>query len=152
MSRTCEVEFDQEYEGLRCVGVLNQVGHRCGYVGVDNTHPLFGFEYNSKLPKELLYYWEKVKNRPFGKRSIIDVLCCDIENPSVGILFNVHGGITYSGSNSSKYPVESKEKLWFFGFDCAHADDLNNPKSKSYVRSECKSLAKQLIKINKGEK
>lgn len=151
MAKRYEVEFDEEIEDLRCVGIMTQMGHRCGYVGVDNTHPLFGFDYNSRVPKELLYAWEKAKNKPSGKRSVIDIFCCDPENPRVGILFDVHGGITYSGSSDGKYPVESVEKLWFFGFDCNHADDQFDPKSKAYVKKECKSLVKQLVKINKGE-
>lgn len=152
MGKGYEVEFDQEYEGLRYVGITTDLGHRCGYVGVDSTHPLFGFEYNSKLPKELLPLWEEIKNKPAGKRSSIEIFCCDPDNPKVGILFDVHGGITYTGSSNDKYPVESDKELWFFGFDCNHADDQYDRKSQEYVEAECISLAEQLIKINKGEK
>jgi len=150
MAKRYEVEFDEEIKGLRCVGVMTGMGHRCGYVGVDNTHPLFGFDYNSFLPKELLPLWNEVKNKPYGKRSLIDIFCCDPENPRVGILFDVHGGITYSGSSDGKYPVESNERLWFFGFDCNHVDDQYDQKSKAYIKAECESLAEQLIVINKG--
>jgi len=150
MAKRYEVEFDQEHEGLRCVGIMTSMGHRCGYVGVDDTHPLFGFKYTSTLPKELLPMWEKIKTKPAGKRCIIDIFCCDMKNPEVGILFDVHGGITYSGSSEDKYPVESDKKLLFFGFDCSHTDDQYDPKSQEYVEAECLSLAQQLLAINKG--
>lgn len=150
MAKRYEVEFDQEHEGLRCVGIMTSMGHRCGYVGVDDTHPLFGFKYTSTLPKELLPMWEKIKTKPAGKRCIIDIFCCDMKNSEVGILFDVHGGITYSGSSEDKYPVESDKKLWFFGFDCSHTDDQYDPKSQEYVEAECLSLAQQLLAINKG--
>lgn len=150
MAKRYVVEFEKEVDGMLCVGIITTRGYRCGYVGVDNTHPLFGLEYNSSLPKELLPMWEEVKNKPSGKRSIIDIFCCDKDNPKVGILFDVHGGITYSGSSEDKYPVESDKKLWFFGFDCNHADDQFDPKSQEYVEAECLSLAQQLLDINKG--
>jgi hypothetical protein len=148
MDKEYEVEFDQEYKGLRYVGINTVLGHRCGYVGVDSTHPLFGFEYNSKLPKELLPLWEEIKNKHFGKRGILNLFCCDIDE--VGILFDVHEGITYTGSSNDKYPVESDKELWFFGFACNRADDQYDRKSQKYVEAECISLAEQLIKINEG--
>jgi hypothetical protein len=150
MAKRYEVEFDQEYEGLRYVGIITAMGHRCGYVGVDSTHPLFGFEHYNNLPKELLPLWEEIKNEPAEKRSSIEIFCCDPDNPKVRVLFDVHGGITYSGSSKNKYPVESDKELWFFGFDCNHAEDQFDRKSQEYVEAECISLAEQLIKTNGG--
>ena len=94
MTRKYIVEFNKDFKGLRCVGVLYN-GHRCGYVGVPISHPLYNFHYIDKLPKELLYYWEKVKTRPVGKRGVVDLFCCDFSNPHVRIIFDVHGGITF---------------------------------------------------------
>lgn len=39
-----EREFD--YEGLKCLVVGLVQGHRCGYVGIDKSHPLFGKNYH----------------------------------------------------------------------------------------------------------
>ena len=150
MTRKYIVEFNKDFKGLRCVGVLYN-GHRCGYVGVPISHPLYNFHYIDKLPKELLYYWEKVKTRPVGKRGVVDLFCCDFSNPHVGIIFDVHGGITFAASNEDNYPIATDKKLWFFGFDCIHYDDFDKPKSQKYVEKECKKLAKQLIEISKGE-
>lgn len=70
------------------------------------------------------------------------------------ILFNVHGGIIFSGE--LKPPLTG----FWYGFDCAHLDDLMpfhlkkfpqfgiNPsdvyRDINYVKKECESLAKQL--------
>ena len=144
MVKKNEVEFDETIEGLRCVGILTFMGHRCGYVGVDKTHPFYNLNYYDQIPKEFLYLYEEAKEEPIGKRGIIDLFCHDPKNPKIGLLFDVHGGITFSDSSEKGHPVETEEPLWFFGFDCNHYDDYENPKSKVYVRNECKSLAKQL--------
>lgn len=68
---------------------------------------------------------------------------------------DVHGGLTFSGKMYDEFDV------WFFGFDCAHVDDLIpisiyfEPPDKnkvyrnvSYVKSEIIKLAKQLKEYN----
>lgn len=40
------VESDFEHNGLRCVAVLMEMGHRNGYVGVPESHPLYGEFYD----------------------------------------------------------------------------------------------------------
>lgn len=73
-----------------------QLKHLCGYVAVQENHPLFGKHYEN-------------------------------------ININVHGGLTYSDEGNEeiykdkffykpKYDKKSN-KLWWFGFDCAHAYD-----------------------------
>ena len=146
---------------LRCVVIMTDMGHRCGYVGVTNIHPFYGKGYSDPAPIE---EFEKVAEGDIGKRGVIDLICCDPDKPHIGILFNVHGGITYS-AGSDKYPVKSN--LWWFGYDCAHCDDskdlsemsdavreieLQYPtggivRSLDYCIQECESLAEQLMKI-----
>lgn len=71
------------------------MGHWCGYVGVPEGHPLFG------------------------------------QGDSDG-LFAVHGGITFAGACQEDKehgvchaPLPGRpEKVWWLGFDCAHAGDL----------------------------
>lgn len=44
MSYRVEIEFT--HKGLKCVVVaIEDRGHRCGYVGVDNSHPYYGKDY-----------------------------------------------------------------------------------------------------------
>jgi len=163
-----KVEKDWEYKGLRCVVLALEMGHRCGYVGISESHPLYKIVYSTPTPPSLKDKMEKVKEGPIGKRGIIDVIgaSADLNNLKVGLLFDVHGGITYS-DGSDTYPVPDSH-LWWFGFDCAHYGDAKDEsimsekyleierkygfregiiRSLSYCISECESLAEQLEEI-----
>lgn len=141
-----------------CIAIENM--HRCGYVGLPPEHPLHGIEYSQNTPV-LKDAWEKAKTGPVGKRGIIELFCVhgnDEENTHPSLVFDVHGGITYSGGKD--YPIKNKNGLWWFGFDCGHNGDgyfegssmasyLNGPiRSVEYVMKECESLAKQLKDFN----
>jgi hypothetical protein len=68
----------------------------------------------------------------------------------------VHGGLTFSG-----YWQGIERILWWLGFDCGHAWDIDNlpytvptppyvfksNKSQEYVEAETRSLAEQLAKV-----
>lgn len=160
------VERDEVYNGLRCVVIFAEMGHRCGYVGVSETHPLYGIEYSQVIPLSLREKWEKVKKGTIGKRGVISLVTCDDEAPRLDCLFDVHGSLTYSGDGKRKYPVEA-ENTWWFGFDCAHCDDGKDfaaaekygfkihsfwreegiPRSLEYAWQECKNLADQLVEV-----
>lgn len=168
-----KVESDFIHHNLRCVVVMQSMGHRCGYVGVSANHPLYGKSYSDKcLP------FNDIEGQSIGKRGIIPVAFMTVENGLVSpdVYFDVHGGITFAdGGVGSKYPVESD--LWWFGFDCGHCDDGKDLetaykynlmdeetykrlkelesifsdyecRSKEYVENECKSLAEQLTSIS----
>jgi hypothetical protein len=108
-----------------------------------------------------------------GKRNPIDVLLM-ASNPSslnIGHIFDVHGGVTFSGSGQDGYPV--KDELWYFGFDCSHYGDgkdyagaaevglyiqpdpffINQGvvRTKEYVEAECRRLADQLAELVTGK-
>lgn len=133
------VEREFEHCGLKCVVVFQDMGHRCGYVGVTKDHPFYGAFYDD----------ETISN------------------------IDVHGGITYASDGGGQYPIESD--LWWFGFDCAHWQDLSDHKAAlkyfphltetimlrkkvddayktkhgvvrtiKYVREQCRILAEQL--------
>lgn len=170
MSFIVEKEF--EHAGLKCVVTFGDMGHRCGYVGVDKTHPLYGKDYTKYLD---------IKKEDISDREISGIFQAflsaldDDERVRIDTFFNCHGGITFSdGGKDSKYPIESD--LWWFGFDCAHWGDgrdlglaykvfpekrksisysiafdeqfgiLNHHEVRSaeYVEEECKRLAEQL--------
>lgn len=138
-----------------CIAIKSM--HRCGYVGLPFGHPLYNVEYNQNTPllKEM---WEKAKGGPIGKRGIIELFCLnenDEKNIHPSLVFNVHGGLTYSGGRH--YPIKNKNHLWWFGFDCGHNGDgylegnmssfFTGPiRSVEYVMQECESLAEQLKK------
>lgn len=151
--------------GLRAVIIVckredGRRTHRCGYVGVPDSSPLYGKAYNEQLSE---ISKDAVSGQTLGKRSPIIALTAgvgaddgDSVRRSPDILFDVHGGLTYSsGKSSDKYPVAST--LWWFGFDCQHAGDADiepDPRYPSfhdgevrelpYVESECESLAAQI--------
>lgn len=66
-----------------------------------------------------------------------------------GMLFNVHGGITFSDNFDTGG--------YWYGFDCSHCDDLSPSydsfaahreyRDVEYVKAECASLAKQLKQV-----
>ena len=61
----------------------------------------------------------------------------------------VHGGLTYSGpapDNVGKLTKEQR-RLWWLGFDTAHAQDKDHPKDEAYVTVECCRLARQLFEL-----
>lgn len=169
------VESDFEYKGYRCVTTFSDLGHRCGYVGLPEDHPLYKVDYSDKINVT----FDSIEGTPIGKRSPIALfLCTGIESKdriTPELFFNVHGGLTYSGGGKgSDYPVSSD--LWWLGFDCAHAGDRQDYKkmveyfglnarpkhflevdamfsphdgdvirSVEYVQSECRSLVDQII-------
>ena len=117
------VEKEFEHAGLKCVVVMQRAAHRCGYAGIDKKHPLYGKDYNDHLNINM----SEMEGEPIGKRNIISIFAQafdDTEKVRIETFFDVHGGITYAGRGSGKYPIESY--LWWFGFDCAHYNDAKD--------------------------
>jgi hypothetical protein len=153
--------------GLRAVAIIGR-GHRCGYVGVPVTHPLYGVGYNQPCP-HLRTSWEHVVEEPIGDRGIIPLFLLSLRDaerePTPDVVFNVHGSITYSGGGDG-YPVDGDE--WWFGFDCGHHGDAvlleampentrrifqryGNPgvvRDLPFVIDECEKLAVQLVEVS----
>jgi len=166
------VEKDFLYKDLRCVVIMTNMGHRCGYVGVPKDNPLYKKHYNDKVN---ILRTEDVKGQEIGKRGMLAVLCEDWEAEEVtpSAYFDVHGGITFSdGGESTAYPVKSD--LWWVGYDCNHYNDAQDPeymnddmkritekypsmysdgiiRSLKYCIDECKSLAKQIFALTTKE-
>jgi hypothetical protein len=149
--------------GLRAAIIICKSGerktHRCGYVAVTKEHPLFKVGYHEQAP---CLTKEQANAVTVGKKSPIIALTAtcgadseDAIRRSPDIIFDVHGGLTYSGG-TEEYPISAAD-LWWFGFDCRHAGDGEiEPDSAypswhkavvrelPYVEAECESLARQL--------
>lgn len=172
------VEREFEHAGYKCVVIFGRIGHRCGYVGIPENHPLYGKGYSEHL---------NIKKSDVGDREVSGVFplfgaCIDKdERIRIEAYFQCHGGITYAGGGKhSDYPIESD--LWWFGFDCGHAGDKADyeyaikkfPKhreeleailrvhsmcpfdgevirTEEYVADECKKLAEQLKEFEESE-
>ncbi len=60
---------------------------------------------------------------------------------------SVHGGLTYSSSETSEeYPIYKKD-IWWFGYDCAHYNDNLEICTLDFCIKECKNLANNLDEI-----
>lgn len=144
------VEKTWDHKGFKCVVLAQDGGYRCGYVGIGEDNNLYGVDY-SDAPACMQSKLEELKSQTLGK-------------VTPEMYFDVHGGITYSGNGDGEYPIESN--LWWFGFDCAHAEDGKDVnlitdrsyldiitmyptggivRSLEYCISECESLADQLL-------
>lgn len=144
-----ELWWNDEKTGLACHICRNHSGALCGYVRIPEGHPLHGVSYSADLPQALVPLKDSVMEGTVGKRGAIDVFCMAGGLFHAGNLFDVHGGVTYSG--------EFKEGGFWYGFDCSHCDDLS-PKYTDYgmhgeyrgieyVKAECASLAKQIKQV-----
>ena len=72
-------------------------------------------------------------------------------------VIRVHGGLTYSSSESSRYaspdnksvyPILEVNNLWWFGFDCGHLYDSPSVQTLDYCINECNFLSKQLTQLS----
>lgn len=128
-----EVRWVDADTDLDCAIIRNSIGALCGYVGVAESHPWHGVEYHRCL---------EGCDEPFCGHAPEDRV-------------RVHGGLTYSGERTT--PMSGRPgRLWWFGFDCAHAwdvvpehyrhtDQLDSVyRSLTYVEEEVGVLAKQL--------
>jgi len=74
---------------------------------------------------------------------------------------DIHGGLTFAEPDKP-CDKDRPDNAWWFGFDCAHLDDANDPslpckhpmpsfggsiKTQEYVEAECHSLCEQAKKI-----
>lgn len=132
-------QWQDEATGLPCLIVRSRLGSLCGYVGIAEGHPLYEMDSDET---ELV----------------------------------AHGGVNFSNScgdtdDESRFvchkpePGES-DKVWWFGFDCAHAGDMwgmNMPSNLrltgdwytyrdiAYVEVQCRELAQQLKLMEKKD-
>ena len=158
-------EIDKKYKGFRYLVLGLTMGHRCGYVEIPKGHKLYGLSYSEQLP----ITFKEISKQKIGKRGIVPIFCAgplkEEDRICMDLLFDVHGGITFSG--------ELRDfKGYWIGFDCAHSGDakdfsLMGEKEKEiwkdfsirdfgevirttdYVEKECKSLINQIIKYFK---
>lgn len=156
--------------GLRAVVIVcvyeGRKSHRCGYVGVTPSSPLFGVGYNQEVDVSQ----ELANQQKIGNKSPILALTSHVIDGEVServrrspdILLDCHGGLTYNtiDINDNEYPVKSN--LWWYGFDCHHIDDGDIEQHPTYtfnrdghvwtleeVASECENLARQIVELEK---
>lgn len=145
-----KVQWPDPVTGLPCLAVRNpETGAWCGYAGVTEPHPYFG--------------------RPYEE---------------IDESVTAHGGLTFAGlcmDDDKEHRICHRpdagepDRVWWFGFDCAHCDDLKpameatfqlmrqtfpeagpklhrfgvNYRSLPYVKTVCMLLAGQLFAAGK---
>lgn len=139
-----KMQWQDEATGLPCLIVRGPSGSLCGYVGVAEGHRCFGIGYDEVT----------VPGSEYGPE--------------------VHGGLTFAdfcaqGVDHSRHVCHLSEpgepdRVWWFGFDCAHSGDTSpayaerigrfhngdSYKSIGYVKREVASLAEQLKRGQTG--
>lgn len=178
MSRPSVIEKIFTYHDLTCVVRFQNLGFRCGYVGIPKTHPLYGEDYSNYLNIKK----EDIKDREIdGVFQLINACLDEDDRITIDAYFRCHGGITYSGGgDNSHYPMDND--LWWFGFDCGHVGDgkdydkwleffpeekeriesvkriekkyetdpfYEEPRNLEYTEENCKMLADQLLHFEK---
>lgn len=169
-----KVQWKDAATGMPCLAVRNWRGNWCGYAGVAPSHPLYGKDYNDRVPVP----------KDFGDRMIDDstpILSLFREalreaDGTVGIdmAIQVHGGITFAdrcmpdadeATDICHVPAEGEpDHVWWFGFDCAHfqdaspSDGINGRmpplfdgcvyRDFAYVKEQTEGMARQLAQFN----
>lgn len=138
--------------------------HLNGYIEVPAEHPLHGVSYNQASNQASPFLTNALRRRmerPLGDQPsfaalVAVVLGGDLEaRPDV--VFEVHGGLTFSGSWTIAGPWPEIKTEWWFGFDTGHCDDYQpgmpsrltggTYRDIAYVFAECERLAAQLKEI-----
>lgn len=134
-----KIQWQDEETGLPCLAVRHtSSGHWCGYVGVDEGHPLFniGYSYGDNSPDSTLEVHGGITFSDFCQEDGKEHGICHIPAPG------------------------EPDRVWWFGWDCAHAWDMSPGhhsyfaglnlgrqdayRTLEYVKSQRHELARQL--------
>jgi len=147
-----------KHEGLYCCILrMGYGGNLNGYIAVPEEHPLYGKSYSDTVTVA------NIEEVPFNGNYLgLLVNASDTDRAdneiSIDMALNVHGGITYSKGSLACIDGDLLGKLWWYGFDTAHCDDIRpyqtdidrqydtggEYRDYSYVEQQCKQLAEQL--------
>ncbi len=164
-----KMQWVDEATGLPCLIVRNRSGALCGYAGVPNTHPWYKKQYNDPIEQRRDPTDIPVEGAPFGAMvaAILGEESFEEYATTVEGNVRVHGGLSYSdlcqhGDDEAHGVCHvpepgSPDDIWWFGFDCAHANDacpgvnyfhdmsdFQTYRDIEYVRGEVEGLARDL--------
>lgn len=143
--------------GFDCLILRGPVGALCGYVGVPQSHPYFEKGYGDCVAPDRHEAHEGGEDDWH-------------HNCTPGGMLDVHGGLTFAakcqtdeqdddpGKHICHTGNVANKEVWWFGFDCAHCDDVcpgmdrqfaghgESYRGFEYVKQEVESLAQQLAR------
>ena len=128
-----KVESDFEHLGLRCVVVMQSLGHRCGYVGVPKGHDLYEQNYDNVYFEVHggLTYADNEKEYPVKSDLWWFGFDCAHYNDS----YDLETAFNYGIISKELYDLRSKTSFIFFGAVM---------RSKEFCEEECRKLARQI--------
>jgi hypothetical protein len=135
-------------DGLRAIVLDCRGSHLCGYVAIPEGHPLCGLGYSDPIPGICK---DDLEGMEIGKRGPIPLILGAMregEGVTPELFFDVHGSVTYM-ETGMKYPIKTDTPTMWIGFDCAHWQDTRETCTHEYVKSECESLAEQIVNLGK---
>lgn len=114
-----------EAHGLRCAVLGMDMGHRCGYVEVPESHPWHGLAYSDPVPAPKSLDMEQTVEDFQEGHGVVAVLLAGSDGwaDRLEAQVEVHGGLTFSGRGLAGVDEEG----WWIGFDCAHLGDNKDP-------------------------
>lgn len=116
------IEDGGEYEGYNYLITFAPLGHRCGYVAISNSHPLYN---------------EQGNEQGWNSEKIQDL--------------DVHGDVTFFDNPSDRFGIpDNCEEKWI-GFDAAHCNDKRDMETLKKINEIAYCAAKyveDIIKIS----
>lgn len=139
------VEREFEHCGLRCVVVFQDMGHRCGYVGVREDHPLYGACYGTD-EIDILDVHGGITYASDGRGQY------PIESDIFWWFgFNcAHYGDLGDHTTSLRYFPHLREQIMVrMRVDEQYKYEFGSIRTLEYVENQCKLLAEQLFEYEK---
>jgi len=156
---------DYEDRGIRCAIIKHdEMGHLCGYIGVQQDHPWFGKHYDdvhAEVHGGLTYEGSERHGSPENIVMQEDRLARVLKLEDAEALVaaqrrRLEREKSPEASQSEPYPCDTGDpRRWWLGFDCAHLFDVipNLPstwheasyRDEGYVRGEISGLVTQVL-------
>ena len=133
-----KIEYTTKQDSYLLAVIATSFGHRCGYVGIQPSHPLHSYKYYDSLPVTLYGpILRTVHDMQFDiEKTDLISFAFGGDKVTLSLLLQVHGGVTFAGFMNQhyiptlrldKYELPYDPELWFFGFDCNHYMDAPDP-------------------------
>lgn len=138
------VESKFEHNGLQCIVTFCSMGHRCGYVGIDNNHEDYGKDYDSMHEKTDVHGGLTYSDN--GNIGYPDYIANNLW------WFGFDCAHHRDGKDWDKVKEIFPKEMWEKVYEIEMMFPISNEiiRTKEYVEQECMNLAYQLTKKRCG--